>query len=137
MSADAGIRRNAPQHAAAVVLVAEDDPGVRELHAEILRLAGYQVVAACDGVETLEIIERTPVDLVLLDLVMPRLSGWDVLARLATTAVRLPRVLVVTASHDLRGADRHPLVTGVLTKSGDIDALLAAVRRALRSAPMR
>jgi PAS domain S-box-containing protein len=66
------------------ILLVDDEPMVRDLGTEILRVYGYQVVEASDGVEALEIFrrKRAEIDLVILDLLMPKLSGKETLERL-------------------------------------------------------
>jgi PAS domain S-box-containing protein len=59
------------------VLVVDDDRGVRESVAELLRDEGCQVQTACDGREALDLVEKTPFDLVLSDVVMPRMDGYE------------------------------------------------------------
>ena len=61
------------------VLVADDSPKVRELAEALLGEAGFHVVRASDGKEALEMIRETHPDLVVLDLLMPEMNGFDVL----------------------------------------------------------
>jgi two-component system, cell cycle sensor histidine kinase and response regulator CckA len=70
------------------VLIAEDEREVRELAREFLSLSGYTVLEASDGVEALEIAERTAgaIDLLITDVVMPRMGGRELVARM--TALR-------------------------------------------------
>jgi DNA-binding response OmpR family regulator len=60
------------------VLIADDEPNIVISLEFLLEQAGYQVMGAHDGQEALEAIQRQPPDLVLLDVMMPRLSGFDV-----------------------------------------------------------
>ncbi|MDP2245402.1 response regulator transcription factor [Pseudomonas sp.] len=60
------------------VLIADDEPNIVISLEFLLEQAGYQVMVAHDGQEALEAIQRKPPDLVLLDVMMPRLSGFDV-----------------------------------------------------------
>lgn len=60
------------------VLIADDEPNIVISLEFLLEQAGYQVLVAHDGQEALEAIERQPPDLVLLDVMLPRLSGFDV-----------------------------------------------------------
>jgi CheY-like chemotaxis protein len=83
------------------VLVVEDDPPLRRMIGIFLRAAGYRVCAAEDGPSGLALARDERPDLVLLDLMMPGLDGWEVLRRIkgdARTAA-IP-VLVLTASVD-------------------------------------
>src|SRR5437763_9200765 len=83
------------------VLVVEDDAPLRRMISIFLRAAGYRVCAAEDGLSGLALTREERPDLVLLDLMMPGLDGWEVLRRIkgdARTAA-IP-VLVLTASVD-------------------------------------
>ena len=64
------------------VLIAEDDPGSRELLAEVLNALGYDVVSTADGQEALEKLEEACPDLILLDLQMPRMDGLATIQRI-------------------------------------------------------
>lgn len=61
----------------AKILVVDDDPHIRELIRVFLEKEGFDVIEASDGVEALQLWETTPVDLVILDIMMPRLDGWS------------------------------------------------------------
>jgi CheY-like chemotaxis protein len=64
---------------AARILVAEDDEPSRELLVRILQRAGYEVVTAVDGREAVKVASDTEPDLVLMDLSMPAVDGWEAL----------------------------------------------------------
>ena len=85
------------------VLVVEDDPPLRRMVSIFLRAAGYRVCAAEDGSSGLALAQDERPDLVLLDLMMPGLDGWEVLRRIKGDALTaaIP-VLVLTASVDPR-----------------------------------
>lgn len=61
------------------VLVVEDTRLLRKIYSEKLQQEGYEVVSAGDGLEALDVLRSQPVDLVLLDLIMPKMSGLEVL----------------------------------------------------------
>ncbi|HEX8992371.1 MAG TPA: response regulator [Anaerolineales bacterium] len=61
----------------AKILIAEDEPDIRELVAFMLRFAGYEVLAASNGEEAVQAAARELPDLVLLDVRMPRMTGYD------------------------------------------------------------
>lgn len=86
------------------VLVAEDDPWVRRVVQATLALDHHEIHFATDGQETLDRLQETTVDLLVLDLGMPRLSGLAVLDRIRTTHPDLP-VLVLTG---LAGPEDEP-----------------------------
>ncbi|NNE43252.1 MAG: response regulator, partial [Gemmatimonadetes bacterium] len=82
------------------VLVVEDEPGLRRALVDLLERDGHQVVAVADGETALERGTRDAYDLVLLDLMLPRLGGMDVCRELRQTRPTLP-ILMLTA----RGAE--------------------------------
>lgn len=119
------------------VLAADDESGILRLLEINLRKAGYTVETAVDGREALEKIIAAPPDLVLLDVMMPHMDGFEVLRRLredpATTA--LPIVMLTARAQD---ADVfHGLKSGAtsyLTKPFNPSEMLALVRHLLDSA---
>ncbi len=103
------------------MLVADDDESVRTLLAEILAGEGYRVVTASDGAEALEKMRATEPDLVILDLMMPHVSGWQVLEEIE----RHPRwagtpVVVLTAFGEVGGV---PAGRRVIHKPVDLELL--------------
>ncbi len=86
----------------AVVLVVDDNEANRDLLARRLKRQGYATVVARDGIEALELIRDRPFDLVLLDIMMPRMNGYQVLEQLkADPDLRDIPVLVVSALDDI------------------------------------
>jgi DNA-binding response OmpR family regulator len=81
---------------AANIVVIEDEPAIRRGVVDFLRTSGYSVSEAADGAAGLDVAGRPGVDLVLLDLLLPRLDGLDVLAGLRKTRPTLP-VIILTA----------------------------------------
>ena len=72
------------------LLLIEDEPEVQAILAEMLREAGYGVTVAKDGLEGIEQCDRQTVDIVLSDISMPGISGWDVAARLRARHPHIP-----------------------------------------------
>src|SRR5438105_2309194 len=67
------------------ILVVDDEEQVRTVVGEVLRSLGYEVLVADDGVEALEVVEKTPnLDLVLTDVVMPNMGGFEMVNELQT-----------------------------------------------------
>lgn len=64
------------------ILLVEDDPFLAEMYTTKLKQDGYEVMAADDGENALGVLAGNAVDLVLLDVVMPRMDGWEVLKKL-------------------------------------------------------
>jgi DNA-binding response OmpR family regulator len=61
------------------ILVVEDEPSIQEIVGIYLKRAGYQVVVAADGQQALDLLDRQPPDLVVLDLMLPRLNGLEIM----------------------------------------------------------
>ena len=81
------------------ILVVDDDPGIRLFLVTLLRRRGFRLLEARDGNEALEAMRAGSADLVILDLMMPDVSGWDVLReRAADPSLRRVPMIVVTAN---------------------------------------
>jgi hypothetical protein len=79
------------------ILIVEDEDLLREGVQEVLEIHGYVVIGAGDGLEALEWLSETHVDLVVTDLVMPKMDGVDFVAKLRETHPNLP-VIVASGS---------------------------------------
>lgn len=110
------------------ISVADDDPGIRELVADILAGEGYEVRTAADGREALDAVGRTRPDLVLSDILMPRLDGWSLAAQLRAQARPIPTVLM--SGHCPAHA---PIRLRCVCKPFDPAHLVAVVAEALAS----
>lgn len=116
------------------VLTADDDPQLLRLMSRNLQLEGYEVLAASDGQQALEQIEQQLPDLVLLDVMMPKLDGFAVCQRVREFSA-VPIIIVTARGQDqdkVRGLDLG--ADDYLTKPFSIDELLARVRAVLRRA---
>jgi DNA-binding response OmpR family regulator len=81
------------------VLIVDDDPAIRELLATLLGFEGWEVAVARDGKAALETADRAPPDVVLVDVLMPGLSGLEICRRLKERPDP-PRVVMVTGMAD-------------------------------------
>ena len=92
---------NLVDHPPARLLIIDDDPLLRGMAANTLRHAGFDVSEAQDGIDGLELVRQTPFDLLLLDVMMPRLDGYEVCkhVRQSPRGERLP-ILMLTGLHD-------------------------------------
>lgn len=112
------------------VLVVEDDFAIRETLRELLEDEGYHVVWASNGREALTQLRATRPSLILLDLMMPVMDGWEfrTAQQRDPTLAGIP-VIVISADHALEHKVSSLEVEGWLAKPFELDALLAAVER--------
>jgi CheY-like chemotaxis protein len=114
------------------VLVIEDDPSNRSLLVDVLAAAGYSVLQAADGWAAINLATLHRPHLILLDLVLPQLSGLDVLDELRQReSTRDIPVLVVSAFGGTFPTLAAPPVAGVIRKPFDLIALLTQVEEAM------
>lgn len=117
------------------ILVAEDDKGTRRLMQDTLTDAGYEPMLAADGQEAADLLARKHVDLMVLDVMMPRLDGFALLSGLRQAGSQLP-VLVLTAKEAMADK-RQGLRLGAddyMTKPADEEELLLRIGALLRRA---
>jgi GAF domain-containing protein/CheY-like chemotaxis protein len=111
------------------ILLIDDDAGVRETVGELLRAAGHHVIEADGGAAGLERLKTERVDLVLTDLGMPDLSGWEVAREIKAAAQRLPVILMTGWGQEAGAAGgTDGKVDRVLGKPLEMAALLDAIR---------
>jgi CheY-like chemotaxis protein len=116
------------------ILIADDDRLVRTMVSDLLAELGHAVVEATNGLEAVAAYDREAPDLVILDLLMPRLSGLDALQRLRAQGARAPAVLLTAISGgSLRGLDGAETVDVVLEKPVTRRSLERALSRATRA----
>jgi DNA-binding response OmpR family regulator len=113
------------------ILVAEDDPETRLILQQGLVRAGYRVIIAEDGEQALERFREYKPDLVLLDVEMPRLNGWEVLERLKSgwRSRKVPVMMVTGKTSDedkIKGYEMG--VDYYVTKPFNIQRLLPIIR---------
>ena len=121
---DAIARSDVSPRTARRVLVVEDDRDTRELLVEALRMEGYEVAAAPDGVQALEHARRVQPHVILLDLMMPVMSGWEFRAmQTRDPSLSSVPVIVMSAFSDTLAG------TASVPKPFDIDEMVDAIRR--------
>lgn len=112
------------------VLIAEDDPSIRKLLASTLRRSRLPVATAADGVEALKKLSEGEWRVLVLDLMMPSLTGWEVIEWLAAYPEKRPKTVIVVSATE-REALRHldpNVVNAVIFKPFDVAQLSAYVR---------
>lgn len=113
------------------ILIVDDDPDIGNMLAEVLAKADYETVRAYSGTEALLVLEKSPPDLILLDLMLPGLSGEQILPYLRD-------IPVIVLSAKAQAADKVELLMGgavdYVTKPFHTDELLVRIAVHLRAA---
>jgi CheY-like chemotaxis protein len=115
------------------ILVIDDDPDTREMLAQTLKPAGYEVILAADGREGVERYRTSPADLVITDLYMPNQDGSETIRELRSS---FPEVAIIAMSGRpnsgaMLAIAQNVAAVGILPKPFGADELIAAVARAL------
>lgn len=115
------------------ILFVDDDPEIQDIVKTILKKAGYEVISARDGEEALNLAKVNDPDLIILDYVMPRLNGVDVLRALKKDAqTQLIPVIMVTAYSGEKVEGLSAGAMDFITKPIDKTELLLRIRLALK-----
>jgi CheY-like chemotaxis protein len=113
------------------ILVVDDDEPLRTMMQLALEDEGYPVVSASDGAEALEAVQAQRPRLILLDMRMPRVNGWEFAAAYRKLPGPHAPIVVVTAGHDAAQKAREIAADDHLGKPFDLDQLFAVVERHL------
>ena len=118
------------------VMIVDDQKDIGHLVGTLLRYAGHQSIWVEDGRKALELISHTPPHLILLDIMMPIMSGFDVLAELRSDAAHdnIP-VVMLTAVADaaMQEKARRLGANDYLVKGSDWDEMLVRIERQLKN----
>ena len=114
------------------ILVVDDDEAIRTMLADIFLEEGYQVQTAVHGRQALESLNRSSFDLLLTDMAMPVMDGWELARELKDRGVSVPLV-VMTAAQSAAALAREVDAVAYLGKPFDIDNLLSTVDRVIQS----
>lgn len=96
----------------AKILIVEDNEMNRDMLGRRLERNGYEVIIAVDGEEALEVVARDAPDLILMDLRLPRLDGWEATRRLKADEATRDIPVIVLSAHALEHERREALETG-------------------------
>ena len=115
------------------LLVVEDEPNIRELLATSLRFAGFEVHTAADGAGAVSVAEKEQPDLVVLDVMLPDLDGFEVTRRLREHGRHMP-IVFVTARDSVEDKVKGLTVGGddYVTKPFSLEEVVARIRAVLR-----
>ena len=119
------------------VLLVDDYPDAREMYSEYLQFSGFDVVQASNGIEALQqAVEASP-DIVLMDLSLPVMDGWEATRRLKADARTASIPVVAVTGHTLAGGSENALKAGCdafVTKPCLPEDLVREIRRVLNGA---
>ena len=114
------------------ILIVEDDMDIQELLREFLKEAGYEVMAANDGIEAMELFAKNKFDLILLDIMLPKIDGFGV-CELVRKQSQVP-IIMLTAlggeEEQIRGLDLQ--VDDYITKPFSVPILIRKIAAVLR-----
>jgi two-component system, OmpR family, response regulator len=115
------------------LLVVEDEPNILELLAASLRYAGFEVITAAAGTEAVQAAGRHRPDLIVLDVMLPDMDGFDVVRRLRGGGTRIP-VVFLTARDAMEDKVRGLTLGGddYVTKPFSLEEVIARIRAVLR-----
>jgi CheY-like chemotaxis protein len=112
------------------ILLVDDDPAIRQILARLLTGEGYAMALAANGAESIKAVRATEIDLVLLDLNMPGMDGWETFERLATENPMLP-IIVITARPNQSFTAMAAGIGALLEKPLDLPKLFLTIHNFL------
>ena len=124
----------APQRERPMVLIAEDQPELRQLYAQQLSMSGFEVIEAANGAEAIDLTSARLPDVILMDLSMPVVDGWEATRRLRADRRTAHIPVVALTAHDGSGELQRATNAGCnwfVPKPCPPDALITEVRRVL------
>ena len=116
------------------ILIVEDNPQNRYLVSFLLEQQGYELITAEDGAEALEMLETDAPDLILMDMQLPKIDGYEATRRIKANERLRDIPLVALTAHSMRRDEQRAIDAGCdefVTKPVDADGLLALVGRLL------
>jgi DNA-binding response OmpR family regulator len=118
-------------HSARMILLVENEEGQSLLYEQELNEEGYLVISARNGKEALKYLEKSPCDLVVLDIVMPEMDGIEVLSKIVSRYKKMP-VILHTAYPHYQNDFMTWLADALVVKSSDLSVLKNTVKELLR-----
>jgi DNA-binding response OmpR family regulator len=116
------------------ILIVDDDPNIRFLFAEMLKMDGHIVLTASTGTKAMQLIVQDTLDLVILDIKMPGIHGLEILRRVREKGYKIP--IIICSAFDGMKDDfiiQSYGVSDYLVKPVDVKVLSAAVKRTILS----
>lgn len=115
------------------IMIVEDDANQRKLMSTVLCGYGYTVVTACDGIDALDVLDKKHVDLIILDIMMPRMDGFEFTDTLRKSGCNIP-ILMVTAKQSPLDKRRGFIIgtDDYMTKPVDEEEMILRIAALLR-----
>jgi DNA-binding response OmpR family regulator len=115
------------------ILIVEDDKNIRKLMQTVLRQNGYNTISASDGAEALDLFDKEHIDLMICDIMMPNMDGYELTESLRSAKYNLP-VLMVTAKESFSDKKKGFLVgtDDYMVKPIDVNEMVLRVQALLR-----
>ena len=123
-----------PRQTPPLILVVEDYDDAREMYVEYLTFTGFRVESATNGLEAIDMTQRLMPDLVLMDLALPKLDGWEATRRLKSDSATAHIPVIALTGHALAGHAERAREAGCdsfITKPCVPDELVAEISRVL------
>jgi two-component system, OmpR family, KDP operon response regulator KdpE len=115
------------------ILVVDDEPAIRRFLRTSLSAQGFRIEEAAGGEAALELLRKTPIDVLVLDLGMPDIDGFEVIRRLRSSGSAIPIIILSSRADEKGKVEALDLgADDYVTKPFGIDELLARIRAALR-----
>lgn len=117
-----------------IVLVVDDETEIVSVLVKRLTVAGYEVITAKDGMEALEKVSKLKPDLVLLDIIMPKMDGYEVcrLLKFDERSRSVPIIMLTAKTQEVdKDAGRKVRADDYITKPFEIDDLLGRIKKLL------
>jgi DNA-binding response OmpR family regulator len=129
LSLDSAHLRAMPGAIRGPVLIVDDEEAILDMLREFLAAEGYDVSVARDGMDALDSVSKHPPAVILLDMKMPRMDGWQFAQELRKRGLTVP-VIVMTAAHNARQSAEEIRADDHLAKPfASLDEVLAKVER--------
>ncbi len=115
------------------ILFADDKKNIRDFCKQELEDEGYRVILACDGHEAIGLVQKEPPDLIVLDICMPRVGGFDAVEPIRAVAPEVPIILFTANDEECMSDERGRYAVACVQKSEDLTQLKRAIVHAMEA----
>ena len=115
------------------ILLADDKKNIRDFCKQELEDEGYRVILACDGHEAIGLVQKEPPDLIVLDICMPRVGGFDAVEPIRAVAPEVPIILFTANDEECMSDERGRYAVACVQKSEDLTQLKRAIVHAMEA----